>query len=234
MGVKQVVDVAEAAGARVVIAHVSLPELIQYIWLAKGRGARVYSETCPQYFTLTVEDLSEKGPFVKFTPPPRQREDVDGIWRSLKMIQVDMVNTDHCPYPKEAKEKGFEDIWEAPFGIPGIESTTRLLLDGVSRGLISINQVARLRSENPSHIYGLSHRKGFIQVGYDADLIFVDLERETVLVDREVVSKCKWTPYAGKKIRGDIVLTMVRGRVIMKEGEIHGVPGWGEFVTRSS
>jgi dihydroorotase-like cyclic amidohydrolase len=217
----------------VAIAHVSIPELIHYIWSAKVRGARVYSETCPQYFTLTVEDLSKRGPFSKFTPPPRMREDVDGLWKSLRTNQIDMVNTDHCPYPKQEKQKGLSDIWEAPFGIPGIETTTRLLLDGVSRGLISINQVARLRSENASVIYGLSDKKGFIQVGYDADLVFVDSATEAVLEDREVVSKCKWTPYAGRKIRGDIVLTMVRGKVVMREGKIVGAPGWGEFVTRT-
>jgi allantoinase len=233
MAVKQVIDVAEAVGASVAIAHVSLPELVQYIWLAKGRGAKVYSETCPQYFTLTEEDLAAKGPFNKFTPPPRSREEADGIWKNLKMYQIDMVNSDHCPHQREVKETGLDDIWEAPFGIPGVETTTRLLLDGVTRGLISINAVARLRSENPSLIFGLGDQKGFIEVGYDADLIFVDLDREAVLNDDDVVSKCKWTPYSGKKIRGDITLTMVRGKVVMKDGQVIGSPGWGRFVTRS-
>jgi len=144
-----------------------------------------------------------------------------------------MVNSDHCPHPREIKERGLDDIWEAPFGIPGVETSTRLLLDGVTRGLISINQVARLRSETASLIFGLSHQKGFIGVGYDADLIFVDLDREVVLNDDDVVSKCKWTPYSGKKIRGDIFLTMVRGKIVMKDREIVGSPGWGKFVTRS-
>ena len=106
-------------------------------------------------------------------------------------------------------------------------------MDGVTRGLISINQVARLRSENPSFIFGLHDQKGFIEVGYDADLIFVDLDREAVLNDDDVVSKCKWTPYSGKKIRGDIILTMVRGKVVMQEGQVLISPGWGRFVTRS-
>ena len=233
MAVKQVIDVAESVGARVAIAHVSLPELIHYIWLAKGRGARVYSETCPQYFTLTEEDMAKRGPFNKFTPPARRREDTEGIWKNLKMDQIDMVNSDHCPHPREVKEKGLDNIWEAPFGIPGVETTTRLLLDGVTRGLISINQVARLRSENPSFIFGLHDQKGFIEVGYDADLIFADLDRETMLNDDDVVSKCKWTPYSGKKIRGDIILTMVRGKVVMQEGQVLISPGWGRFVTRS-
>ena len=233
LAVKQVVDVAEATGARVTVAHISMPSLIQYIWLARGRGARVYAETCPQYLTLHEEDLAKNGPFHKFTPPMRSREESEGIWESLRAGKVDMVNSDHVPLPVEEKEKGLEDIWEAPFGMPGVETTTRLLLDGVARGLISINQVARLRSENAAGIYGLSDEKGFIEVGYDADLIFADLEKETVLEDKDVVSKCKWTPYRGRKIQGDILLTMVRGKVVMKDGEVTGTPGWGKFVTRA-
>ncbi|MBW1774549.1 MAG: amidohydrolase family protein [Deltaproteobacteria bacterium] len=233
LAVKQVVDVAEATGARVTVAHISMPALIQYIWLARGRGARVYAETCAQYLTLHEEDLAMNGPFHKFTPPMRSREESEGIWKSLRTGKVDMVNSDHVPLPIEEKEKGLEDIWEAPFGMPGVETTTRLLLDGVTRGLISINQVARLRSENAAGIYGLSDEKGFIEVGYDADLVFADLEKETVLEDKDVISKCKWTPYRGRKIQGDIVLTMVRGKVVMKDGEVTGSPGWGRFVTRA-
>ena len=233
LAVRQVVDVAEATGARATVAHVSMPELLEYIWLAKGRGVRVYAETCPHYFSLTEEDLAKNGPFHKFTPPMRSSRESEGIWESLRAGKVDMVNSDHVPFPIQEKEKGLEDIWEAPFGIPGVETTTRLLLDGASRGLISINQVARLRSENAAAIYGLHHRKGFVEVGYDADLIFVDLEKEAVLEDKDVVSKCKWTPYRGRKIRGDIVLTMVRGKVVMRDGEVTGSPGWGKFVTRT-
>ena len=233
MAVKQVVDMAESTGARAVVAHVSLPELIDYIWLARGRGARIYSETCPQYFTLTEEDLAENGPFNKFTPPMRGKAAAKELWKDLRMEKIDMVNSDHVPFPIAEKRKGLDDIWEAPFGIPGVETTTRLLLDGVTKGLITINQVARFRSENAAAIYGLGGQKGFIEVGHDADLIFVDLEKEEVLADEKVVSKCKWTPYRGRKIRGDITLTMVRGKVVMKDGEVLGSPGWGKFVIRS-
>jgi dihydroorotase len=182
---------------------------------------------------MTEDDLAEKGPFTKFTPPMRGRQEADGIWKHLRLGQVDMVNSDHVPFPREAKEKGLEDIWEAPFGIPGVETTTRLLLDGVARGLITIHQVAALRSENAAAIYGLADRKGFVHVGYDADLVLVDLERETVLDDKDIVSKCGWTPYRGRKIRGEITMTMVRGKVVMKDGQVSGTPGWGKFVSRS-
>lgn len=231
--VKQAVDAAEAVGARVAIAHVSLPGLVDYIFQARDRGARVYTETCPQYFTLTIDDVVRNGPYNKFTPPARGEEEIEGIWKRLERGRIDMVNSDHCPHDKENKDKGLGSVWDAPFGIPGVETTTRLLLDGVSRGKLPISRVALLRSENAARIYGLADRKGFIQAGYDADLVIVDLEKKETLTDEGVLSKCGWTPYRGRTVCGDIVLTMVRGNVVMKDGEVIGRPGSGNFVSRS-
>jgi dihydroorotase-like cyclic amidohydrolase len=83
-------------------------------------------------------------------------------------------------------------------------------------------------------IYGLARRKGFLRVGNDADLVFVDMKRKRRLDNGQIVSKCGWTPYHGKEMAGDVILTMVRGKVVMHEGEVLGEPGWGRFVTRKS
>jgi allantoinase len=232
LAVRTVLYVAKVSGARVAIAHVSLPSLLLGIATARAQGVPIYSETCPQYFTLTERDLKEKGPFGKFTPPPRKMEDVEKMWRCLSHGLIDMVNSDHCPYPRSAKEAGANDIWLAPFGIPGVETVTPLLLDGVARRRLTLSQVVSLRSERPATIYGLTGQKGFLRVGCDADLILVDMNRKRVLDNRQVVSKCGWTPYHGREITGDVVLTMVRGKVVMKDGEVTGDPGWGRFVTR--
>jgi len=146
---------------------------------------------------------------------------------------IDMVNSDHGPYPLAEKEAGLNDIWLAPFGIPGVETATSILLDLVSRGLITLKQVAYLRSERPAMIYGLAGKKGALRVGGGADLILVDLKRKKVFDNARVVSKCGWTPYHGREVTGDVVLTMVRGKVVMEEGKVIGEPGWGRFVTRA-
>ena len=159
-------------------------------------------------------------------------EDVGKMWRYLSYGLIDMVNSDHCPYPRSAKEAGANDIWLAPFGIPGVETVTPLLLDSVVRGRLTLSQVVSLRSERPATIYGLIGQKGFLRVGCDADLIFVDMSRRRILDNRQVVSKCGWTPYHGREITGDVVLTMVRGKVVMKDGKVTGDPGWGRFITR--
>jgi len=233
LAVLNVIQLAGITNAKVIVAHVSTPELISAIVKARAKGAHIYSESCGHYFFLDTDDLEKNGPFNKFTPPVRNKEDVAGMWAELANGWVDMVNSDHCPFPKAEKEAGLNDIWQAPFGIPGIETTTRILLDGVTRRKIDIKQVAAVRSENPARIYGLSHRKGFLLPGYDADMVVVDLEREGVLRNEDVVSKCGWTPLAGRKVRGDVLTTLVRGQVVLEDRKVIGKPGWGKFVTRA-
>jgi allantoinase len=234
LAVRTVLYTAKQTGARVAVAHTSLPSLVLEMAQARAQGIPIYTETCAQYLTLTVEDLKEKGPFCKFTPPPRKKEEVEKMWWCLSHGLIDMVNSDHCPYPYSDKEAGEEDIWLAPFGIPGVETTTPILLDGVAKGKLTLPQVAYVRSERPAMIYGLTGQKGSLRVGCDADLIFIDLKRKVVLNNLKIISKCGWTPYHGKEITGDVVLTMVRGKVVMKEGEVLGEPGWGRFVTRKT
>ena len=234
LAVRTVLYTAKRTGARVAVAHTSLPSLVLEMAQARAQGIPIYTETCAQYLTLTVEDLKEKGPFCKFTPPPRKKEEVEKMWWCLSHGLIDMVNSDHCPYPYSDKEAGEEDIWLAPFGIPGVETTTPILLDGVAKGKLTLPQVAYVRSERPAMIYGLTGQKGSLRVGCDADLIFIDLKRKVVLNNLKIISKCGWTPYHGKEITGDVVLTMVRGKVVMKEGEVVGEPGWGRFVTRKT
>ena len=232
LAVRTVLYTAKRTGARVAVAHTSLPSLVLEMAQARAQGIPIYTETCAQYLTLTVEDLKGKGPFCKFTPPPRKKEEIEKMWWCLSHGLIDMVNSDHCPYPYSDKEAGEEDIWLAPFGIPGVETTTPILLDGVAKGKLTLPQVAYVRSERPAMIYGLTGQKGSLRVGCDADLIFIDLKRKVVLNNLKIISKCGWTPYHGKEITGDVVLTMVRGKVVMKEGEVLGEPGWGRFVTR--
>ncbi len=234
LSVLNVVRLAAITGCRVIVAHVSTPELIVALADAQARGVRIYSESCGQYLFLDTDDLEKNGPFNKFTPPVRRREDVEGMWAMLARGRIDMINSDHCPFPKAQKEAGLNDVWKAPFGIPGLETTTRVLLDGVARGKIDIKQVAAVRSENPARIYGLSHGKGFLLPGYDADLIVVDLDGEEVLRNEDVVSKCGWTPLAGRRIKGDVLTTLVRGQIVMEDRRLCGRPGWGRFVSRAA
>jgi dihydroorotase (multifunctional complex type) len=232
LAVRALIYAARKTGARVAVAHTSLPSLVLEQAAARAQGVCIYTETCAQYLYLTEEDLKAKGPFAKFTPPPRKKEEVEKMGWCLAQGLIDMMNSDHCPYPRSDKEAGLEDIWRAPFGIPGVETVISILLDGVASGKWTLSRVVEVRSEKPAMIYGLAGQKGFLRVGNDADLIFVDLKRKRRLDDTQILSKCGWTPYHGKEMTGDVALTMVRGKVVMREGKVIGEPGWGRFITR--
>ncbi|MEW6664720.1 MAG: dihydroorotase [Thermodesulfobacteriota bacterium] len=226
------VYLARQTGARAVFAHVSLPESLGLIRQAQLEGVRVYAESCPQYLYLTLDDLVKKGPWVKFAPAVRKPGINEQMWKELNAGHIDIMSTDHCPFPKAEKAAGEEDIWKAPYGIPGIETTVRLMLNGVNEGKVSLERVVQTLCETPARIYDLYPRKGCLLPGSDADILLVDMEgRETLSNDR-IVSKCGWTPYDGMEVKGRIVRTILRGKTVAENGIPVGQPGCGQFVTR--
>ncbi len=227
------IALAELTGCTVLVAHVSQPSLLEAIQGARRRGARIYAESCPHYFYLDLTHLKELGPFVKFTPVIRAPEVREGMRSALGRDMVDTIGTDHCPFPRARKEAGIEDIHKAPFGIPGVETTMRLMLNAVNEGLLTLNQLVRLCSERPARLFNLYPRKGCIQAGADADLILVDMERRETLRDEDIVSKCRWTPFNGWKVKGAPVMTLVRGQVVMEEGKVTAEAGLGRPVQRA-
>ena len=232
LAISSAVALAKEIGARIVFAHVSLCESLRIIQEARRAGAKIYAESCPQYFYLTREDLARKGPWLKFAPTVRDPENVAQMWRELELGHVDIISTDHCPYPKEEKAAGLDDIWKAPYGIPGIETTVRLMLNGVNQGKVSLERVVQALSETPAKLYGLYPRKGTLLPGADADILLVDMSAREVLSNDTVVSKCKWTPYDGMEVQGKVVMTLVRGAVVAENGRPVGEPGYGQFIPR--
>ncbi|MEK6710506.1 MAG: amidohydrolase family protein [Nitrospinota bacterium] len=226
------IALAELTGCTVLVAHVSQPRLLQAIQDARRRGARIFAESCPQYFYLTTEHLKSLGPFVKFTPVIREPEVVQGMRACLGRDMVDTIGTDHCPFPRPLKEAGLRNIHKAPFGIPGCDTTVRLMLNAVNAGVLTLNQLVRVCCEQPARLFHLYPRKGTIQAGADADLVLVDMGREEVLRDEDIVSKCRWTPFNGWKVKGAPVLTLLRGQVVMEEGRVIGEAGMGKPVER--
>jgi dihydroorotase (multifunctional complex type) len=232
VGVTTTALLARITGARIGIAHVSHPAVIDLIERERAAGARISIESCPHYFYLTERDVRERGPWAKFTPPARSADVASEMWRHLEAGQIDMISADHAPATREEKSRGEKSIWEAPFGIPGVETTLSLMLNGVSEGRCSLKTVVRVMSEGPARVYGLHPRKGNLEVGADADMVLVDLEAQRRLEDAQVRSKVGWTPYAGRLVKGLPVMTIARGRVIFKEGQVVGEPGWGRYIPR--
>jgi allantoinase len=232
IAVSTTLQIAKQTGVRFWFAHLSHPELVDQVNHAKQQGVEVYAETCPHYFYLTREDVERDAPYTMFTPPAREESDREEMWTRLANGEIDMVNADHAPSTKEQKAQGEDDVFEAPFGIPGVESVLPLLLNGVNDGKVSLNRVVEVFSTNPAKILDLYPKKGGLRIGSDADLVIVDMDREQTLRDEDIVAKCGWTPFDGLTIQGVPETTLVRGAPVVRDGDIVGAPGYGTFVRR--
>ena len=231
---RRMIDYLKTYGCRGLIVHTSVPETVMYAAKAKTEGVAAYTETCTQYLYLTEDDVKEKGPWCKFAPPPRTKADRTEIRRLLQEGWIDTLATDHAPYPKESKMKGYEDMWAAPNGVPGLETYLPLLLNGVNEGWLSLQRIAAAAAETPAKIYGIYPKKGAIQPGSDGDLVIVDLEKKFTLSNDDQITACGWTPYDGMKIQGMPVMSIIRGNVVMDEGQVLAEKGSGQYVPRQS
>ena len=230
---KRVVDTAKETRCRTVIAHVSQPELLEIIHEANSEGYEIYSESCPHYLNTTVEDLKERGPWLKFTPPMNTQEKQDELWDAFNKGYITTIGSDHCPWLKETKEPGEKNIWDAPNGIPGVETSLKLMLNAVNNGKTTLNKIVKHMSEYPAKVYGLFPRKGQIEVGADADIVILDMDKKEVLKNENIVSKCGWTPYDGFEIQGVPESVFVRGKLIVDHQKVVGEVGYGKFVHRN-
>jgi dihydroorotase-like cyclic amidohydrolase len=221
---------ARITGARTVIAHVSHPRVLDLVARDRQAGARLWMESCPQYFYFSEDDVLEHGPFRKFTPPARSKEDGEELWGRLKAGEITHLSSDHAPSTVAQKEEGLDNIWGCHFGLPGTQTALTLLLDAVHQGRVTLEQVVRLVCENPARLYRMWPRKGNLQVGADADLILVDMSQSVTLKNDQMLSKAGWTPYDGMAVQGVPVATYVGGNLVASEGRIVADPGVGKFL----
>ena len=219
---------AEWTGARLHIAHKSSRDALYLVRDAKARGVDVTVETCPHYLLFDTEDMHRLGGVLRVNPPIREPGHGDALWQALADGTIDMIATDHAPHLPGEKSHG--SIWQCECGFPGVETQMRVMLTEVSRGRITLNQYVRWTAANPAHAWGLYPRKGVLQPGADADIVIVDMER-TETIDQEVLqSRSRISPWHGRFVQGVPVCTIVRGAVVMRDGEVVGAPGWGRPV----
>jgi allantoinase len=230
LGVARACLLATEAGARVHLRQVSCQGAVDVLRVARTRGARLSAEVTPHNLLLTEDELTRQGPYAKVAPPLRAPADLECLWGALQDGTIDMIATDHAPHLPEEKEAGREDIRRAPGGLPGLQTFLPLMLDQVARGRWSLADVARTCAETPARRFGLYPRKGALLPGSDADLVVVDTTRCEIIDNANQWSRARVTPFAGWRVTGWPTLTMLRGRVVMRDGKIDGPPR-GRLVT---
>jgi dihydropyrimidinase len=158
---------------------------------------------------------------------------VDALWTAIRDGHVDVVASDHGAHPPEAKRRGADNIFAAPFGVPGSETLLPIMYHfGVHEGRIPITRLVDLLAERPAKIFGLYPRKGTWQVGADADVVLVDPKGSTAITASTQHSRAGYTAYEGMQLQGRVVHTIQRGRTVFERGTLRARPGWGEFLQR--
>ncbi len=215
-----------ATGTKLHMLHTQTEGVIAQLRAAKNSGQAVTAEINPWAVFLGNDwaNIERLGSYaLSYYVPEKNTEP---LWEALNDGTIDLVSTDHAPHLKEEKEPGWTDGWKAHTGTPSTQFYLRLLLDASADGRISLERVVESTATTPARVFGLAG-KGRLEVGADADIVVVDLEREEVITDDEVLSKCGWTPYAGRRTRGSVAATISRGDVVYRDGQVIGTPGRG-------
>ncbi|HWK26409.1 MAG TPA: dihydropyrimidinase [Solirubrobacter sp.] len=228
------ITLARLAGAPLYVVHVSCREALEPIVAARRAGAAVWGETCPQYLVIDEAALDrEDGAKYVFTPPPRTLADREALWRALARRELQSVGSDHCPYQYATEKAPAADFSLMPNGAPGIEHRMQVLWElGVRAERLTASDLVDLCSTTPARLFGLYPRKGTIAVGSDADLVLWDPEREVEISAATHRSRADYSIYEGLRVHGGARTVLVRGRVVVDDGDVVGDPGDGRFVAR--
>jgi len=232
--IQRAIKWAEVTGGRLYIVHMSTGGGANLVTAAKKRGVEVFAETCPQYLLLEDDLFKEKNGHLYGTCPQiKKKEDIDRLWDALRDGEIDTIATDTCTFDTKQKAMWEGDFTKIPFGMPGSELMMPLMYTyGVRKGKINLNQFVYYQSTNPAKIFGMYPEKGSLQVGTDADIIVLD-PRKNVTVDyQNLETNCDWSPYQGLKLKGYPYVTILRGKVVAKDGRFTGNIGYGKFIKR--
>ncbi|HXF42414.1 MAG TPA: dihydropyrimidinase [Pyrinomonadaceae bacterium] len=237
-GVHRAIKIAEMAESPVYIVHLSSADALAQVRQARDLGIPAFAETCPQYLFRSIEDYGDdwEGAKYVFTPPLREKWNQDELWKGLKMDDLQVISTDHCPFcMKEQKELGRNDFSKIPNGAPGVENRMSLIFNGgVVENRISLNRFVELTSTAAAKMFGLFPKKGTIAVGSDADIVVFDPEAEQVISAATHHMNVDYNTYEGWRVRGRVDTVISRGKVLIENSEYKGKAGDGTFLRRGN
>jgi len=196
------------------VCHVSQQSELELIKKAKQKGVKITCEVTPHHLFLTNNDEKRLDGFAKVRPPLRTKQDQQALWKAINSGLIDYIATDHAPHTiKEKKSKN------PPFGIPSIETRLPLLLTAVSKGKLTLNKLIKLISTNPAKIFKINLNNSWVEV---------DLNKTWIIKNKDLKTKCGWSPYHGLKVKGKVVRVFIRGKKVFENGKILVKKGFGK------
>ena len=211
---QRLVALARETGKRIHVLHITTAEEIEFL---AGHKDVASVEVTPHHLTMAAPECYERlGTRAQMNPPVREARHRDALWRGLGDGVVDILGSDHAPHTLEEKAKPYP---ASPSGMTGVQTLVPLMLDHVNAGRLTLERFVDLTSAGPARLFGIAG-KGRIAAGYDADLTIVDLKRKRTITNHWIASKSRWTPYDGVAVTGWPVGTVVRGAMVMWEGEL--------------
>ncbi|MFT6557117.1 dihydroorotase [Sneathiella sp.] len=216
LATERVLRIARETGRRIHVLHITTKE--EMALLAKYKDVATV-EVTPQHLTLQAPDCYEElGSYAQMNPPIREEAHRSGLWEALQQGVVDVIGSDHAPHTKEEKAKPYP---QSPSGMPGVQTLFPLMLDHCNNGKLSLQHLMDLTSAGPARVYGIAG-KGRLSLGFDGDITLVDLKRKQKIEESWLASKCGWSPFTGKTVTGWPVGTIIRGRQVMRDGQLLG------------
>lgn len=210
---KRLVSLARKTGKRIHVLHISTGDEIAFLADHKDVAS---VEVTPHHLTLDDTAYARLGSYVQMNPPVRDKAHREKIWDGVASGIADILGSDHAPHTREEKEHAYPDSHS---GMTGVQTLVPTMLDHVNAGRLSLQRFVDMTSAGPNRLFGIAG-KGRIAVGYDADLTIVDLKRRETVTNDWIASRAGWTPYDGVRVTGWPVGTVVRGHIVMWQGEL--------------
>ncbi|WP_332654556.1 dihydroorotase [Brevundimonas sp.] len=216
MSTRRLVRLARETGARIHVLHVTTAEEVEFLAHHKDVATM---ELTPQHLTLDGDEAYErlKG-LAQMNPPIRNNYHIAGLWRGIEQGVADVLGSDHAPHTLEEKARPYP---ASPSGMPGVQTLVPVMLTHVANGRLSLDRFIDLTSHGANRVFGIAG-KGRMAEGYDADLTLVDLKEKRVIRHEDMATRSGWTPFDGFEATGWPMATIVRGRVVMRDGDLIG------------
>lgn len=220
LSVDKAISISKETNTSLYLCHISTKSEIESIKEKKGSN-KIFTEVTPHHLFLDTSNLDHNEQsklLLKMKPELKTKEDVAYLWKSIADGTIDTIGTDHAPHLLDEK------LNNITYGVPGVETSLPLMLNAVNQGRLTLSRLSNLMSLNPATIFNIKKR-GSIKVGNYADLIIIDLEKNQVIKNDNIISKCKWTPFNNFKITGSVDTTIVNGNIVYDDGVFYNFVG---------